>query len=323
MTGDNYKKRKRIFEIIQIGNKRDVISRACDFVIVIAIILNITVTFLETFEELSRFMTLFRVTEDVTVIMFIAEYALRIWTSDFLFPGKGRAEAAFAFIRSPDGVIILLTILPFFFLSGFVMFRMLRVVRILQLFRVNASIDSFNVILDVLYTKKKQLASSVFIILILMFASSLFMYSAEHEAQPEAFKNAFSGIWWSMSTMLTVGYGDISPVTTVGQIMGIIIAFLGVGAVAIPTGIISAGFVERYQEMQNSEEPTDIILQTVAIDIDSKWIGMSSHEVQEGFGVRIVMARRGDAQILPNSDYRVCMRDKLVIYKEPKTPQQK
>lgn len=75
--------------------------------------------------------------------------------------------------------------------------------------------------------------------------------------------------------------------------------------------------------MQNSEEPTDIILQTVAIDIDSKWIGMSSHEVQEGFGVRIVMARRGDAQILPNSDYRVCMRDKLVIYKEPKTPQQK
>jgi voltage-gated potassium channel len=80
------------------------------------------------------------------------------------------------------------------------------------------------------------------------------MYSAEHEAQPEQFQNAFSGIWWSMSTLLTVGYGDIYPITIIGKCMAIVIAFLGVGVVAIPTGIISAGFVEQYQKDMNVEE---------------------------------------------------------------------
>ena len=73
-----------------------------------------------------------------------------------------------------------------------------------------------------------------------MLASSLCMYSLEHEAQPEVFSNAFSGIWWAASTLLTVGYGDIYPITTLGKMFGIFITFLGVGMVAIPTGIISA-----------------------------------------------------------------------------------
>lgn len=130
-----------------------------------------------------------------------------------------------------------------------VIFRMLRVARIFHLFRLNAKYDSFNIITTVLYEneKRNQIISSVFIVFILMLASSLCMYSVEHEAQPTVFRNAFSGIWWSMSTLLTVGYGDIYPVTTLGCIMAICIAYLGVGAVAIPTGIISAGFVEQYQ----------------------------------------------------------------------------
>lgn len=85
-----------------------------------------------------------------------------------------------------------------------------------------------------------------------MLASSLCIYGAEHDAQPLAFKNAFSGIWWSLSTIFTVGYGDIYPITVTGKIMGVMITFLGVGSVAIPTGIISAGFVENYTEMQRN-----------------------------------------------------------------------
>ena len=91
---------------------------------------------------------------------------------------------------------------------------MLRVARVFHLFRLNAKYDSFNVITTVLYEKRNQIISSVFIVLILMLASSLCMYSVEHDAQPEVFRNAFSGIWWSMSTLLTVGYGDIYPIAT-------------------------------------------------------------------------------------------------------------
>ena len=122
---------------------------------------------------------------------------------------------------------------------------MLRIIRIFRLFRINSYYDSLNVIGEVIAGKKQQLMSSVFIILMLMLGSSLCMYSLEHEAQPEVFQNAFSGIWWAASTLLTVGYGDIYPVTTLGKMFGIFITFLGVGMVAIPTGIISAGFVDQ------------------------------------------------------------------------------
>ena len=125
-----------------------------------------------------------------------------------------KSRATIRFLVSFDGIVDLLTIIPAFFLSGFVIFRMLRVARVFHLFRLNAKYDSLNVITTVLYEKRNQIISSVFIVLILMLASSLCMYSVEHDAQPEVFRNAFSGIWWSMSTLLTVGYGDIYAITT-------------------------------------------------------------------------------------------------------------
>lgn len=97
-------------------------------------------------------------------------------------------------------------------------FRMFRVMRFFRLFRINAYYDSFSVIAEVIDNKRQQLLSSVFIILVLMVASSLCTYSLEHEAQPDVFVNAFSGIWWSVSTLLTIGYGDIYPVTEVGKL---------------------------------------------------------------------------------------------------------
>ena len=197
--------------------------------------------------------------EHASVLIFCIEYALRIWTADYLYPEKTPGRARFCFLISFDGVVDLLTIIPVFFLSGFIIFRMLRVARIFHLFRLNAKYDSFNIITTVLYEKRNQIISSVFIVMVLMLASSMCMYSVEHNAQPDIFRTAFSGIWWSMSTLLTVGYGDIYPVTTLGRVMAICIAYLGVGAVAIPTGIISAGFVEQYQRKSSLSSMKDAI----------------------------------------------------------------
>ena len=209
--------KKKIFNIIQIGDKSNRISRAFDIFITITIVSNILVTFAQTFDELSRITMGLKVIEYVTLGIFCVEYVLRIWTAEYLYPNIGRRQAKLRFLISFDGVIDLLTIVPVFFLSGFVIFRMLRVARIFHLFRLNAKYDSFNVITTVLYEKRNQIISSVFIVLILMLASSLCMYSVEHDTQPDVFRNAFSGVWWSMSTLLTVGYGDIYPVTTLGQ----------------------------------------------------------------------------------------------------------
>lgn len=246
--------RKRTFEIIQIGNRSDVPSLLFDLFIIAVIVLNLAVTFLQTFDGAAGLAGVLGRVETVTLLVFLAEYVLRVWTADYLYPQESRGRAVLRFMSSFYGVVDLMTILPFFlpfFLpGGAVAFRMLRVVRILHLFRINSHYDAFNVITEVLKEKRNQLASSIFLIVVMLLASSLCMYGLEHEAQPENFSNAFSGIWWSVSTLLTVGYGDIYPVTVGGRLMAIVIAFLGVGMVAIPTGIISAGFVEYYTRIK-------------------------------------------------------------------------
>ncbi len=308
------KKKKRIFEIIQIGKNSDGVSRAFDLIIVAAIFANIAVLFLETFEGAKAYYPLMRGIETVTIVIFLIEYLLRIWTAEYLYPNRSRGRAILRFLVSFNGIVDLCTILPFFFLSGFVAFRMLRVVRIFHLFRINARYDSIHVITSVLTEKRNQLISSIFIILMLMLASSLCMYSAEHEAQPEAFNNAFSGIWWSISTILTVGYGDIYPVTILGRAMAIVISFLGVGAVAIPTGIISAGFVEQYTRIQNQNRSGRNVRGTASmtVDGDSPFAGLGVKEAEEKYRIDIIAFIREGAVIVPGDHTRIGAGDTLI-----------
>ena len=306
--------KRKIFNIIQIGDKSNYISRCFDIFITITIISNIVVMFLQTFSELAACMAVFKGIEYVTTFVFCIEYVLRIWTADYLYPDKSELRSRLSFLISFDGIVDLLTIIPAFFLSGFVIFRMLRVVRIFHLFRLNARYDSFNVITAVLYEKRNQIMSSVFIVLILMLASSLCMYSVEHDSQPEVFRNAFSGIWWSMSTLLTVGYGDIYPITTLGRIMAICIAYLGVGAVAIPTGIISAGFVEQYQRKSSLSNIKAADIHEIAeIFVDKRFAGKSVEEMEEAEQVTIFLILREDLSILPQKDTILKLYDIIVI----------
>ena len=252
--------------------------------------------------------------EHASVLIFCIEYALRIWTADYLYPEKTPGRARFCFLISFDGVVDLLTIIPVFFLSGFIIFRMLRVARIFHLFRLNAKYDSFNIITTVLYEKRNQIISSVFIVMVLMLASSMCMYSVEHNAQPDIFRNAFSGIWWSMSTLLTVGYGDIYPITTLGRLMAICIAYLGVGVVAIPTGIISAGFVEQYQRKSSISNIRDADIKEIAeIFVDRRYAGKTVGEVQDEQQLTVFLILRDDLSILPQKDTLLKLNDIIVI----------
>ena len=290
--------KKRIFDIIQIGNRSDTVSLFFDLLITVVIVLNISVCFLQTFDQAAAYTQVFNEIEAVTVFIFVVEYALRLWTAEYLYPQSKRGVAVLKFAGSFYGVIDLLSFLPyflpFFFPSGAVVFRMLRVVRIFRLFRINASYDAFNVITDVLKDKKDQLVSSIFLVLILMLASSLCMYGLEHDAQPDRFANAFSGIWWSMSTLLTVGYGDIYPVTLGGRLMAIVISFLGVLMVAIPTGIISAGFVEYYTKIKGGMYLThEADFLTLDITKEHPYAGKRIREIELPQGLYPAVLLRG------------------------------
>lgn len=314
---EKMKLKEKIFNIIQIGDKSNPISRMFDIFITVTIVANILVTFLQTFDELAFLTTVFKGVEYVTIFIFCVEYILRIWTAEYLYPDKSRGRSRLRFMVSFDGIVDFLTIVPVFFLSGFVIFRMLRVARIFHLFRLNAKYDSFNVITTVLYEKRNQIISSVFIVLILMLASSLCMYSVEHDAQPTVFRNAFSGIWWSMSTLLTVGYGDIYPITPLGRVMAICIAYLGVGAVAIPTGIISAGFVEQYQRKSNiSGLKNEDIKEIAEVFVDKKYAGKTVQDMEEANQLTVFLILREDFSILPQKDTILRMNDIIVIRDE-------
>ena len=246
--------KKRVFDIIQIGTRVDVPSRAFDYFIVCVILTSISVTFLQTFGSMQRYSRVLNGIELGTIIIFIAEYLLRLWTSDLLYPEERGPHALRRFIFSFYGIVDLLTIVSYFgpiYSNGIVALRMIRVIRIMRLFRVNQSFDAFNIVAEVVMEKRKQLLSSISMIAMIMLAASLCMYGFEHDVQPDVFENAFSGIWWAMSTVLTVGYGDIYPITVGGKIVAIIIALLGVCVVAIPTGVISAGFVEYYARLRS------------------------------------------------------------------------
>ena len=313
--------RRRISEIIEVGTAEDLVSRGYDILSTILVIVNLAVTVLYTFDEMeARYGSMLLLVESVTVAFFALDYILRVWTARFLYPTIPEPRAVRKYVLSFTGLIDLLSFLPYylpvFFPAGAAVFRMLRVVRVFRLFQINAYYDSLNVIGEVISSKRQQLVSSVFIILVLMLASSLCMYSLEHEAQPEVFSNAFSGIWWSVSTLLTVGYGDIYPITTLGKIFGILISFLGVGMVAIPTGIISAGFVDQYSRLKRMSEyarEEEVHFIKVHLRKEDNWTGKSIMELKLPYGVIVAMIRRGRENIVPRGDVVLKANDTLIL----------
>ncbi|MBR5420372.1 MAG: ion transporter, partial [Lachnospiraceae bacterium] len=234
--GRNGSLRKRIFDIIEVGYVEDFIGRAYDVLNFGFIVINLAVSVMLTFDDLTaKYGDLLLGVEGLTVAFFAFDLLLRLFTAKYLYPKSSEPVAVLRYIFSFNGLVDILSCLPyylpFFFPSGMAAFRIFRVMRIFRIFRVNAYFDSLNVIAEVIRSKAKLLLSSVFVILMLMLAASLCMYSLEHNAQPNAFDNALSGLWWAVASLLTVGYGDIYPITVAGKLFGMGITMLGVGLV--------------------------------------------------------------------------------------------
>lgn len=316
--------RAKIFNMVSVGVIDEPINRFYDVISIIALSLNLFAAFAITFDYMEEhFKGLLLTIEAVTTFFFALDYVLRLITANEQFPNNSEAISIVKYIFSFSGLIDLFSFLPYylpvFFPAGSSVFRLFRVARILRLFRINSYYDQLNVITEILVSKSQQLLASVFIIIILMMAASLCMYSVEHDAQPEVFQNAFSGIWWSASTLLTVGYGDIYPVTIMGKILGIIISFLGVGMVAIPTGIISAGFVEQYQKLKTVGEYVEeenIHFIRICLKERDSWTGKKIIDLGLPKDIIIVAIQRNKDTIIPRGNTVLAANDVVVICAE-------
>lgn len=251
--------RRQLFRIIQPSDGYWP-SRVFDLGIMALILLSVFSVFAETFElPAKRIATIEHVELGVSIV-FTIEYFLRVWTADLLYPNLSPWRARVRFVRSGMAIVDLLSILPFWlpmFLPGHLLgLRAIRLVRLLRVFKLNRYLEAMAAIGEVFRNRFRELLASGIFVFLLMLLSSLLMYHAEHEAQPEQFRNAFSGLWWAVATLTTVGYGDIYPITATGRLLGAIIALLGIGMVAIPTGILSSGFMEHFSKLGKHSAPT-------------------------------------------------------------------
>lgn len=252
--------RHGVYDLIRDDDENNLAANIFDGVIITLIVLNVIAVIADTFPLQERTRLWLSRLETVSVIIFTVEYLLRLWTSDLmrpeLRPGAARLRYAVSFMALIDLLAILPFYLPFLISIDLRILRMLRIVRLLRVFKVNRYTHAISTIGAVFRRKRGQLLSSVFVCLLLMIVASVLMYDVEHQAQPDEFANALSALWWAVSTLTTVGYGDICPVTVLGKLLSAVIALLGIGLVAVPTGIISSGFMEqiRAEEAGESDE---------------------------------------------------------------------
>ena len=211
-----------------------------DLVIQLLIILSLVTFSIETLPELdSGLIKCLNQFELVCVIVFSVEYILRL----FLTP-------KFKYVFSFFGIIDLLAILPFYIASG-IDLRSVRVLRLLRLFRV-FKLFKYNNAMDRITSAFIKIKSELVIFLVatffLVYLASVGIYYFENTEQPEQFKSVFHSLWWAITTLTTGGYGDVYPITAGGKIFTTFIVFIGLGLVAVPTGLLATAFSDTFKK---------------------------------------------------------------------------
>ena len=243
------KLKKRTFEIIEKGEKGDTVSKIFDICILLLICGNVLSVFVETFKISNEMRSILFYIELFSIIIFSVEFILRVWTADFLYENMPLVQSKIKYIFSFMALIDLFAILPFYI--PFVIkvdlrvLRTLRLFRLLRIFKANRYTQSLQKVIDVIKDKSAELFSAILMLFILMLISSVLIYYIESPAQPDVYTNALSGLWWSIAIFTSVWLGDIYPITAAGKILCALMAVFGVAIIAVPTGIISSGFVEN------------------------------------------------------------------------------
>ena len=216
-------------------------GRFFDLFIQVLILLSLISFSLETLPNLnSKTKYILSLFELISVIIFSAEFILRIVLT----------KPPFRYVFSFFGIIDLLAILPFYLASGIDLrsiriFRLFRLFRIFKLLKYNSAIDRVS---DAFSSIKKELVVFGVATLFLLYVAAVGIYYCENPVQPEKFKSVFHSLWWSVTTLTTVGYGDMYPITVGGKLFTSLIVFIGMGMVAIPTGLLASAFSKTFQK---------------------------------------------------------------------------
>lgn len=218
--------------------------------IILLIAVNIIAVMLETVESIRKqYENFFHYFDLVSVIIFTIEYILRVWSCTHDPRYKGTVKGRLKYMLTWGALIDLVSFLPFY-LYHFVgfdtrIFRILRLLRFFRLFRLTAYMKATKLVVNVFKSKANELALSFILTIFLVILASCLVYFAEHNEEGTNFTSIPATMWWAVVSLTTVGYGDMIPVTVFGKIFASLILFAGVAMLALPAGIITAGFLEE------------------------------------------------------------------------------
>ena len=248
--------RKRIWEILEKGNSNDKVSFYTDIFLIALIVFNIIAVLLETVDSIySNYALEFVIFERFSTIVFLVEYILRIWVcvEEKIKNNKliTRLKYASTWPAIIDLLAVLSGLLPMIFEVDL---RILRALRMLRLLKFSRYFKVMNLLLGVLKEEKQSFLAAMFLLTIAMLIASTGIYLFEKDAQPDKFSSIPEAMWWAIATLTTIGYGDVTPVTGMGKFFGAIIAIIGIGVVALPSGILASGFTDQLKRRQAQYE---------------------------------------------------------------------
>lgn len=240
--------------------QRFLYSRCCHYLAMFFILISIAAVIASSFKQMREYrMALFMVNY-VSSFVFLIEFVARIWVAPaFYIRSKSvysRLRYVFSFYGFVDFVAILPCILSYFCWNTEAV-SLIVLPYIFIIFKLIRHSKSFRIIGQALYTVREELRAAYTACFIMLCFSAILMYYIERNAQPDVFQNIGDGFWWSLVTFTTVGYGDIYPITPLGKLLSCVICMIGIGMIAIPTGIISSSFVNIVQRKEREARDND------------------------------------------------------------------
>lgn len=229
-----------------------------NWILVLLILAAVTSSILATEPEIERrFGAALNQLEYVFGAAFAVEYAARIWTAPEAEGAGSDGAKRLRFILSPLGVldlvVLVITLLPML-LPGVAVLRLARLLRLLMLAKLGRFSSAFQELAKAIHDRRYELYVTVALASFLLLFGATALYLVEGEVQPDKFGSIPRALWWSIITLTTVGYGDVSPITPLGKVMASFVALAGIGLVAMPTGIMAAAFSEAMQSHRGEDE---------------------------------------------------------------------
>ena len=240
-----YDVKKRVYEVIEVSGIGDASSRAYDVMITTAVIIGLLPMTMKSESTYTRVIELF------TSLLFFIDYCSRVYTADYKM-GYKSVKAYIAYILTPLAILDLLSIIPVIslFLPGLGMIKLLKLFRFFRVFKLVRYSKAMIIISNVLRKVRTQLFAVLILIIVYIFVSAMLIFQLE----PDLFNNFFDALYWATISITTIGYGDISPVTSLGRMITMISALVGMAVIALPTGIITAAYMNEINRKKSKYE---------------------------------------------------------------------